>query len=180
MQSKRPDLTIEQILAWAESYLQRIGQRPNGHSGMIPESSGETWAAIDSALTHNYRGLRLGLSLAELLNRYWGEKPLSEKPPLTIEQILAWARTYYRRTGKWPTAASGAVTEAPEETWKRINAALWEGFRGFSGGSSLSQLLRHHLGGRMLANGNGIMQIDEPRERENPADEDRRTTPGGR
>jgi hypothetical protein len=39
------------------------------------------------------------------------------KPTLTVEQILAWAEAYHARTGRWPTAASGPVTEAPGEHW---------------------------------------------------------------
>jgi hypothetical protein len=50
MQSKRPRLTVAQILAWAEAHLQRTGKRPNGPSGLIPETAGETWTAIDNAL----------------------------------------------------------------------------------------------------------------------------------
>jgi hypothetical protein len=154
MQSKPPRLTVVQILAWAAEHLQRTGKRPNGHSGPIPEAAGETWSAVHTALLYGYRGLPGGLSLAEFLNRHWGEKPPDARkppkarnvPPLTIEQILAWAEAHYRRTGKWPTAASGKVPEALKETWKKINAALWEGYRGLPGGDSLSQLLLRHFG----------------------------------
>jgi hypothetical protein len=100
--------------------------------------------AIDNALTNGYRGLRGGVSLVELLNRHWGDVPRSDKPPLTVEQIIVWAEAHYQRKGKWPTAASGPVEEAPKETWKRINAALWEGYRSLPGGDSLSRLLHRH------------------------------------
>jgi hypothetical protein len=149
MKSRRPLLTVEKILAWAEAYRELTGRRPNGHSEAIPEMAEETWAAIDTALIHGYRGLRGGLSLVELLNRHWSEMPRSDKPPLSVAQILAWAEAHYRRTGKWPTAASGVVEDAPEETWKgitwkQVNLALWEGFRGLPGEDSLSRLLRRH------------------------------------
>jgi hypothetical protein len=152
MQSKRPRLTVAQILAWAEAHVQRTGKRPNGHTGPIPETSDETWSAIDTALVHGYRGLSGGLSLVEFLNRHWGEKPANDRkppkarnrPPLTIEQILVWAEAHHQRTGKWPTTASGEVSEEPSETWKIINSALWEGHRGLPGGDSLSQLLKRH------------------------------------
>jgi hypothetical protein len=149
MKSRRPSLTIELILAWAGAYRQRTGRRPNGHSGAIPEANGETWAAIDTALVHGYRGLPGGLSLAELLDRYWGEIPRSEKRPLSVEEIIAWAEAHYRRTGQWPTAASRVVEDAPVEnpkplTWRKIDNALREGFRGLPGQDSLSRLLRRH------------------------------------
>jgi hypothetical protein len=142
-------LTVEKILAWAEAYRRQTGRRPNGHSGVIPDTDGETWAAIDTALVHGFRGLRAGLSLAELLDRHWGERPRSDKPPLSIAQILAWAEAHYHRTGQWPMAASGVVEDAPVEipkplTWRKIDNALREGFRGLPGEDSLSHLLRRH------------------------------------
>jgi hypothetical protein len=151
MLSRRPLLTVEKILAWAEAYRERIGRRPNGHSEAIPEMEEETWAAIDTALVHGYRGLRGGLSLSELLDRHRGETPRSDKPPLLAEQILAWAEAYHRRTGRWPTAASGIVEDAPVETpkpltWRKIDNALREGYRGLPGEDSLSRLLRRHRG----------------------------------
>jgi hypothetical protein len=153
MPSKRPRLTVSQILAWAEAHVQRTGKRPNGHSGLVPESDGETWAAINTALLYGYRGLSGSLSLAELLNRHWGEKSPDDRkppkarnrPPLTIEQILTWAEVHHQRTGKWPTAATGEIPEAPGETWRIINSALWEGHRSLPGGDSLSQLLNRHF-----------------------------------
>lgn len=153
MPSNRPQLTLAQILAWAEAHLRRTGERPTGHSGAVAEAPGENWGAIDSALTQGYRGLPAGVSLVELLNRHWGERPRSDKLPLTIEQIVAWAEAHHQRTGKWPTTSSGVVQDVPEETWKQItwkqiNDALWDGFRGLPGGDSLSRLLRRHRGGR--------------------------------
>jgi hypothetical protein len=142
-------LTVKKILAWAEAFRQRTGRRLNGHSGAIPEAAEETWAAIDTALVHGYRGLRGGLSLSELLDRHWGEMPRGDKPPLSVEQILAWAEAYHRRTGQWPTAAFGVVEDAPVETpmpltWRKIDNALREGYRGLPGEDSLSRLLRRH------------------------------------
>jgi hypothetical protein len=36
--------------------------------------------------------------------------------PLTVKQILAWAKAHRRRTGRWPSAASGPVAEVPGQT----------------------------------------------------------------
>jgi hypothetical protein len=66
------------------------------------------------------------------------------KPPLSIEQILAWADAHHARTGQWPTARSGPVPEAPGEVWDTIDGALHEGSRGLSGGDSLARLLARH------------------------------------
>ena len=146
MQSKRPRLTEAQILAWAEAHRRRWGKRPTGHDRTVEEEASETWSAIDQALKNGYRGLPGGISLFTFLNRHWGEQiPDDKPPPLTIEQILAWAEAHHKRTGKWPTAASGQVAEEPGETWNIINSALWEGHRGLPGGDSLSQLLNRHF-----------------------------------
>ena len=63
------------------------------------------------------------------------------RPPLTVEQILAWADAYRARTGRWPTATSGPVPEAPGEIWAGIDRELRGGGRGLPGGYSLARLL---------------------------------------
>jgi len=63
---------------------------------------------------------------------------------LTVEQILAWADAHHKRTRKWPSVNSGAVDDAPGETWVAINQALYKGGRGLPKGSSLSKLLVEH------------------------------------
>jgi hypothetical protein len=70
------------------------------------------------------------------------------KPPLTVAQILAWADAYHARAGTWPTARSGPIPEAPGEVWQRLNAALYNGYRGLPGGDSLARLLNWHQRGR--------------------------------
>jgi hypothetical protein len=64
----------------------------------------------------------------------------AEKPPLTVEQILAWADEHRARTGEWPKYTSGPIS-GTTETWSIVNAALYLGKRGLRGGSSLSSLL---------------------------------------
>jgi hypothetical protein len=68
----------------------------------------------------------------------------SSKPPLTVEQILAWADAHHARAGTWPTARSGPVANAPVETWKAIDHALVRGHRGLPEGDSLARLLNRH------------------------------------
>jgi hypothetical protein len=61
-----------------------------------------------------------------------------------VAQILAWARAHHGRTGRWPSAGSGPVREAPGLTWLAVNGALSKGLRGLRGGDSLAQLLVRH------------------------------------
>jgi hypothetical protein len=65
-----------------------------------------------------------------------------------VEQILAWADAYRARTGRWPTARSGPVPEAPGETWSGIDRGLRVGGRGLPGGYSLARLLALLRGAR--------------------------------
>jgi hypothetical protein len=60
------DLTIPQILAWAEAFLARTGQWPNRRSGPLLEAQGESWRIIERALRTGGRGLEGGLSLRHL------------------------------------------------------------------------------------------------------------------
>ena len=45
-----PDLTVQQILSWADAYRIRTGAWPLSESGAIPDSGGETWHAVNNAL----------------------------------------------------------------------------------------------------------------------------------
>ena len=63
-----PALTHGQILQWAaDTDKDRTGDWPNRTSGAIPETPGETWANIYSALRLGLRGLPGNLSLTQLL-----------------------------------------------------------------------------------------------------------------
>jgi hypothetical protein len=62
--------------------------------------------------------------------------------PLTVEQVLAWADAHRARTGRWPSAASGPVLDAPGEHWRAIASALRYGYRGLPYRQSLARLLK--------------------------------------
>ena len=70
------------------------------------------------------------------------------RPPLTVEQILAWADTHHARTGQWPTVQSGPVPEAPGEVGGNLDSTLHDGHRGLPGHDSLARLLARHRGRR--------------------------------
>ncbi|MGI8980309.1 MAG: DEAD/DEAH box helicase family protein [Pirellulaceae bacterium] len=72
----------------------------------------------------------------------------TDKPWLTIEQILAWADAHFQRKGVWPSTNSGPVYGVPDETWPNINTLLVKGLRGLPGRSSIAQLLKIHRGKR--------------------------------
>jgi hypothetical protein len=68
--ARRPELTVETILAWAELYEREMGEWPS--AGSLPEGlpAGERWKSIDRALREGGRGLPGGSSLARLLADY--------------------------------------------------------------------------------------------------------------
>lgn len=136
-----PNLTRQQILAWADAHRRRTGEWPTKDSGPIADAAEETWAAVDAALYQGSRGLRPGSSLARLLAQYRHRKNHLGQPRLTKKKILAWADRHHEHTGQWPNVNSGAVVEAPEERWDLIDNALRQGHRGQPGGSSLLLLL---------------------------------------
>ena len=45
-----------------------------------------------------------------------------------------------------PKYNSGAVCDSPDDTWQRINSALYHGCRGLRGGSTLIRLLAKYRG----------------------------------
>lgn len=141
-----PPLTEEQILAWADAFHQGTGSWPTRESGTIPDSGGEKWSSVDVALRLGARVLPGGSSLAKLLAHHRGVRNRKQLPPLTEEQILAWADLHHRRTGHWPDAKSGPIADAPGETWMGVQVSLNHGVRGLPGGSSLALLLAERRG----------------------------------
>jgi hypothetical protein len=85
--------------------------------------------------------------LAKLLQAERGVRHRSAVPPLTHEQILAWADAHHARTGDWPTVTSGPITDAPGETWRAVQMALVNASRGLPKGT-LARLLAEHRGRR--------------------------------
>jgi hypothetical protein len=144
MGKTRPNLTVAQILAWADAHRRRTGTWPTARSGPIPEAPGQTWSTVAAALRQGRRGLPGGTSLARLLAEQRGRRSRVALPPLTEVQILGWADAHHERTGCWPSAASGPVLGAAGEMWRAVNSALGNGHRGLPGGDSLARLLVRH------------------------------------
>ncbi len=65
-----PQLNVNLILRWADTYKRRNGIWPTRHSGSIDDMDGETWAMIDRALTKRQRGLSSKFSLYHLLKKH--------------------------------------------------------------------------------------------------------------
>ncbi|HEV3445038.1 MAG TPA: hypothetical protein VG099_10370 [Gemmataceae bacterium] len=136
-----PQLTIKQVLLWADVHHRRLGRWPKASSGPILCSGGETWSRIDTALRQGNRGLPGNTSLAQVLAAQRGARMGSDSLPLSFEQILAWADAHHASTGAWPHHRMGALLEAPNESWRTLNCALRDGRRGLPGGSTLHRLL---------------------------------------
>jgi hypothetical protein len=147
-----PPLTEKQILAWADRHRERTGAWPTYRSGPVEGTPGETWRMVDTALRRGSRGLRGGRSLATLLATKRGARNRRNLPVLTVEQVLAWAKAHHGRTGTWPNDKSGAIAQAPGETWRGVDLALKGGYRGLKGGVSLARLLARELGIRNRTN----------------------------
>src|SRR5260370_38076131 len=50
LREKRTELTVEQILAWADAHHQRTGRWPTKTTGPVAETLKKTWLGGDSAL----------------------------------------------------------------------------------------------------------------------------------
>jgi hypothetical protein len=142
----RPNLTIDQILGWADAHYQRTGTWPNHKSGEIPLSRGESWSIVEQALRKGQCGLPAVKTLARLLLQRRGARAKGIVPPLTKKQILTWCDKHFRRTGTWPGSNSGPVLDAPGETWLGVDIALRQGGRGLDGDESLATLLDQERG----------------------------------
>jgi len=146
-----PPLTEEQILKWADAHHERIGEWPNQNSGIVFDAPCESWKNLYAALYIGSRGLKGGNSLAQLLAEKRGVKNLKQLEKLTPGKVLQWADAHHQRTGHWPKRTSGPVVENPNENWRGIHHALYNGGRGLPGGSSLPRFLAEQRGVRNIA-----------------------------
>jgi hypothetical protein len=134
------ELTLAQILVWADAHRAASGTWPAPESGPVRDGPGGlTWSIIDTALTRGFRGLPGGWSLARLVAEH--RQP---RPPLTIQQILAWADAHRAASRRWPNPNSGPILGAPGETWAAIDSSLRVSSRGLGTTTSLYRLLREH------------------------------------
>jgi hypothetical protein len=144
-----PTFTVEKILAWADRFHSEHRRWPTNESGLVPDSGGETWLAIDKALRNGTRGLPGGSSLWRLLRDKRGARRAEVRfPPLDIEWILRQADEFHERYGTWPRPDSGPIEGGNGETWSSISSALSAGTRGLPGKSSLARLLAERRGRR--------------------------------
>jgi len=146
--TEAPRLTIKQILSWADAHHDRTGSLPFASSGPIVDALGETWAAVEAALSAGIRGLPGGDSLARFLARHRGKRNSADLPLLTVNQVKGWIAAFHRRTGAWPTQLSGLIPGTKGECWNGIDRALTRGRRGLPGGMSLATLKREMPGFR--------------------------------
>ena len=134
-------LTVDQILNWADEHHRRTGTWPKAASGIIPEVPGESWSNINAALVQGRRNLPGDSSLAQLLAENRSVRNHLDLPAVTEDQILAWADAHHERTGEWPKVNSGPIHDVPGEKWANIDQSLAKGLRGLLEGSSLAKLL---------------------------------------
>ena len=118
----------------------RTGRWPTAYSGIVPNSGGNG-RNIDAAFEAGYSDARR-LVTGPLAGRTpRGSQPSVPFPPLTEEQILAWADAHWHVPAPGPRTSPVPFSEAPGETWSGVQTALHMGQRGLSGGSGLGLLL---------------------------------------
>ncbi len=69
---KRPELTVERVLAWADAHRAATGRWPTLASGQVHGEPGEKWVNLDMALRHGRRGLPGGTNLSRLIAEHRG------------------------------------------------------------------------------------------------------------
>lgn len=144
--SELPRLSIQLILEWADAHQRRTCEWPTRKSGTIEDAPHDTWPVIDTCLSRGSRGLPGGSSLPKLLAQHRGVRNRHALPPLTITQIVLWAKAHYSRTNQWPTRTGGIIPHSSGETWSGIDSALKSDHRGLSGELSLHHLIQRHCG----------------------------------
>jgi hypothetical protein len=156
-----PPLRVSRILAWADAFFDRHHYWPSRDSGPVAESPLDSWSMIDTALRRGLRDLPGGSSLPAFLNQHRNlfqgksrrPKKIQKSERLHVEVILAWGKAHRRKTGAWPNRYSGRIAGVPKLKWSAVDAALKQGHRGLSAGSSLAKLF---AGRRWTARGSNF------------------------
>jgi hypothetical protein len=171
------DLTVEQILAWADAYHAEHGAWPAVTPGSVtfdvPSAPRESWKAINLALAMGFRGLPGDSSLAELLAARRGAPLPDMGPGALAEKIWAWEREQFplkRPRFKikglpgerpplaiteilaWADAHREATGKWPSTTSGRVQAAPYR-----TSWCKLNTQLRN--GGRGLPGGSSLRQV---------------------
>lgn len=117
-----------------------------GQATSWPERS----ALADSALRVGLRGLPSGSSLPQVLAEHRGVRNHADLPPLSVDQVLAWADAFHERTGEWPRQKHWpeVIPDSGGETWGKVIQDISRGLRGFPGTGTLFDLLAEHRGVR--------------------------------
>lgn len=129
------DYTIEQIKGWVEIYKNRTGKYPGGHSGDICGFD-TTWKKVDDYFRVGSRGLIGYDSLSDFICKEFDRQIIH-----TIEQAKSWIETYYNRTGKYPSKASGNILGV-DITWRNIDGYFRHKSKGLVGYKSLSDFIK--------------------------------------
>ena len=158
----RGELKREEIIASARLFqeIEEFGSRlPNSNDASDIPVPGmhvdESWMAINYAIRTKKRGLKVpeeGLSelleplRLELIAASKLKADSSVKGHLSEEQIIESVCLFFEEFGRLPNAADQEDKPVPgmhrDETWRAINQALYNGYRGLNGDSSLSKLLK--------------------------------------
>ncbi|MEE9294502.1 MAG: hypothetical protein V3W34_06030 [Phycisphaerae bacterium] len=70
----QPELSVAQILTWADTHRERTGKWPTKTNGSVRGVRDESWGRIDGALRYGRRSLPPGGSLHQLLEKHRGRR----------------------------------------------------------------------------------------------------------
>jgi hypothetical protein len=145
----RATLTTLEILQAGDAFFQQTGSYPKyANKSAVPGMPNETWAGLNRALYHGFRGLPGSSSLAKLFLVARGIKYRSvAKPPLKVKAIIKAGDAFRRQHSRFPKAKDKQpISGMPNETWRSINEALKTGRRGLPGGLALVGFWSKHRG----------------------------------
>ncbi len=128
-------LTISKIVQFIKEFKETNGKYPHKRSGNIPNTQGDTWATIESALRYGSRGLKDDplyncKSLGILIEQHFPDFTRKNNYPLTVNKILHLVNNYITLNGKLPNTKSGYIkSDNHQEKWVNIHLALKKGRR---------------------------------------------------
>src|SRR4051812_48703225 len=99
---RKPPLTVEIILAWADHHRERTGCWPTVYCGEVLAAPYEKWPNIDRCLRMGSRARRGGATFCHLLVGEGGYGSPTRPPDQRKDQTPGGGAPHRHKTGHWP------------------------------------------------------------------------------
>lgn len=144
-------ITVEMLEKYIFEFFEQNQHYPNSVTQELisNEIFGKSWKDIDVCLRNGkIIGLEEKSSLIKFTNDHFGDVNKASVGTLYVKNVVKYLTNFYNKYDYYPSAIENKeVTGGPTYlTWNKIHKALYHGYYGLPGGSSLAEVKEKYLG----------------------------------